>query len=181
LALAGLRSSEIRGLRWRAVDLKRGVVKVEQRVDRYGVTGEPKSAAGRREIPVGPFVINTLREWLVGSSHKEPDDFVFATGAGTAEYHSHLILRILTPVQAAAGVVDAEGKAKYSPHQFRHFYASWLIARQRDGGLELPLKDVQSRLGHATLSMTADRYGHLFPRTDHEAEMVAAERRAGFL
>jgi integrase len=180
LALAGLRSSEIRGLRWKGADLKRGVIKVEQRVDRYSVTGEPKSAAGRREIPVGPFVVNTLREWLLQSAHKAPDDFVFATGAGTAEYHGHLILRILAPAQVAAGVVDAEGKAKYSPHQFRHFYASWLIARQRDGGLELPLKEVQSRLGHATLSMTADRYGHMFPRTDPGAELAEAERRAGF-
>ena len=119
--------------------------------------------------------------WLLQSAHKAPGDFVFATRAGTAEYHSHLIVRILGPAQVVAGVVDAEGRAKYSPHQFRHFYASWLIARQRDGGLELPLKEVQSRLGHATLSMTADRYGHLFPRTDHGAELAEAERRAGFL
>jgi integrase len=179
-ALAGLRSSEIRGLRWQDVDLKRGVIRVEQRVDRYSVTGEPKSAAGRREIPIGPCVVNTLREWLLQSSHKAPGDFVFATRAGTAEYHAHLIVRILGPAQVAAGVVDGEARAKYSPHQFRHFHASWLIARQRDGGLELPLREVQSRLGHATLSMTADRYGHLFPRADHEAEMVEAERRAGF-
>jgi integrase len=65
LALAGLRSSEVRGLRWQDVDLKCGVIRVEQRVDRYSVTGEPKSAAGRREIPVGPFLVNTLREWLL--------------------------------------------------------------------------------------------------------------------
>jgi integrase len=38
---------------------------------------------------------------------------------------------------------------------------------------------VQARLGHATLAMTADRYGHLFPRNDHSAEIAAAERALG--
>jgi integrase len=35
---------------------------------------------------------------------------------------------------------------------------------------------VQARLGHASIQMTADRYGHLFPRTDDGAELAAAER-----
>jgi integrase len=42
--------------------------------------------------------------------------------------------------------------------------------------LELPLKVVQGRLGHATVAMTADTYGHLFPRSDDSAELAAAER-----
>jgi integrase len=45
-----------------------------------------------------------------------------------------------------------------------------------DGGLELPLKVVQARLGHASVQMTADRYGHLFPRGDDGAELAAAEQ-----
>jgi integrase len=45
-----------------------------------------------------------------------------------------------------------------------------------DGGLELPIKVVQGRLGHASIQMTADRYGHLFPRGDDTAELAAAER-----
>ena len=58
----------------------------------------------------------------------------------------------------------------------RHWYASWCINRRADGGLELPLKNVQERLGHATVVLTSDRYGHLFPRGDDGAEMAAAER-----
>ena len=46
---------------------------------------------------------------------------------------------------------------------------SWCINRRADGGLELPLKLVQARLGHASITMTADRYGHLFPRGDDGA------------
>jgi hypothetical protein len=47
------------------------------------------------------------------------------------------------------------------------------INRRADGGLELPLKVVQARLGHASIQITADRYGHLFPRTDDGAESAA--------
>jgi integrase len=42
--------------------------------------------------------------------------------------------------------------------------------------LELPLKLVQARLGHASIQMTADRYGHLFPSSDDGAELAAAEK-----
>jgi integrase len=74
--------------------------------------------------------------------------------------------------------VDANGNAKYTGlHPYRHFYASWLINRKADGGLELPIKTVQQRLGHSSIVMTSDTYGHLFPRTDDGREMADAERR----
>ena len=45
-----------------------------------------------------------------------------------------------------------------------------------DGGLELPLKVVQARLGHASIQMTVDRYGHLFASADDGRELAAAEK-----
>src|SRR5262245_50072657 len=60
-ALTGLRASELRGLAWNDVDLKRGELHVRQRADRYGVLGRPKSRAGQRTIPLGPMVVNTLK------------------------------------------------------------------------------------------------------------------------
>ena len=60
-------------------------------------------------------------------------------------------------------------------HALRHFYASWLINRRADGGRELPPKSVQERLGHASITLTMDVYGHLFPRGDERDEMAAAE------
>ena len=77
----------------------------------------------------------------------------------------------------AAGVVDAKGEAKYTGlHALRHFYASWLFNRKKDGGLELPMKTVQQRLGHSSVIMTSDVYGHLVPRGDDGSEMAEAER-----
>jgi integrase len=60
--------------------------------------------------------------------------------------------------------------------RLRHFFASWCINRRVDGGLELPLKVVQARMGHSTIAMTADVYGRLFPRGDDSAELAAAEK-----
>jgi len=92
-------------------------------------------------------------------------------------HRSSVINRTFRPAQVAAGIVNARGRAKYGGlHALRHFYASWCINRKVDGGLELPLKVVQTRLGHASIQMTADRYGHLFPSTDDGAELAAAEK-----
>ena len=44
-----------------------------------------------------------------------------------------------------------------------------------DGGLELPLKNVQERLGHASVAITSYRYGHLFPRGDDGANERSSE------
>lgn len=88
-----------------------------------------------------------------------------------------IVNHALRPAQRAAGVVDERGQPKYSGlHALRHFFASWLINRRRDGGLELPIKAVQQRLGHTTIVMTADTYGHLFPRGDDADELAAAEQ-----
>jgi integrase len=173
---AGLRGSELRGLRWNDVDLKRGEIHVRQRADRYATIGTPKSKSGARTIPVGPLVVNALREWKAACP-PSPLDLVFPTSRGGIITHENTIRQIFMPAQVAAGVTGAKGKAKYSGlHALRHFYASWCINRRTDGGLELPAKVVQERLGHAGIQITLDTYGHLFPRSDDGAELAAAER-----
>jgi integrase len=171
----GLRASELRGLRWGDVDLKRGEIHVRQRADRFHKIGHPKSEAGERTIPLLPLLTSALREWKLACPKGELN-LVFPNGRGHIESHSNILKRALHPVQIAAGVTKA-GKAKYTGlHALRHFYASWCINRRADGGLERPLKNVQERLGHASIHMTADRYGHLFPRGDDRAELAAAEK-----
>jgi integrase len=173
---AGLRASELRGLRWGDVDLKKAEIHVHQRADKFNKIGKPKSESGERTIPMPPLLVNTLREWKLACPKSELG-LVFPTGAGEIEYHSNIVTRGLAPVQIAAGIVTKDGTAKYTGlHALRHFYASWCINRKQDGGLELPLKTVQHRLGHSTIQMTADTYGHLFPRGDDGAELAAAER-----
>jgi integrase len=57
-ALCGLRASELRGLRWVDIDLKAHLIHVRQRADAFNTFGDPKSAAGRRSVPMGPLVTN---------------------------------------------------------------------------------------------------------------------------
>ena len=87
---------------------------------------------------------------------------------------------IAAGVAVDTGRKDEAGKsivaAKYSGmHTLRHFYASWCINSQTDGGLGLPPKSVQERLGHSSIVITMDTYGHLFPRGDDGSELAAAE------
>jgi len=172
----GLRASELRGLRWSDVDLKRGEVHVRQRVDRFGRVGALKSESAERAVPLPPILINTLREWKLACP-KGPLDLVFPNGIGNPEGPTNVLHRGLHPMMIAAGLTTTNGEAKYTGlHALRHFFASWCINRRIDGGLELPLKVVQARTGHSTIAMTADVYGHLFPRGDDSAELAAAEK-----
>jgi integrase len=170
----GLRSSELRGLRWVDVDFDKGEVHVRQRADRYNGIGAPKTKSSVRTVPVGPFVVNTLKEWKLRCPH----ELVFATRSGKVASRANLVMHALWPTMLRAGITDATGKPKYKGlHTLRHFYASWCINRRADGGLELPPKMVQERLGHSSIVMTMDVYGHLFPRVDDGKELEQAELR----
>ena len=165
-AFTGLRASELRGLRWCDVDLKASELHVSQRADRFCTIGSPKSAKTRRTVPFGSFVANTLREWRLACPNGE---FVFPNTKGNIDHLSNLIQRGLIPTVIAAGLV-INGKAKYhGMHVFRHFYASWCI----DRGLQP--KVIQERLGHSSITITYDHYGHLFPRVDDSRELDEAE------
>jgi integrase len=172
----GMRSSELRGLRWEDLDFGRGEIHVRQRADRFGQIGKLKTESGERTIPIGPNVVNTLREWKLVCPKGE-SDLVFPNGKGKLWDHVHIVENFLQPTLIKAGVADAGGKAKYPGlHALRHFYASYCINRRKDGGLELPIKTVQERMGHASITITSDVYGHLFPRTDDGNEMAEAEK-----
>src|SRR5262249_21744422 len=88
----GMRSSEMRGLTWHAVDFERQVIHVHQRADGWNEMGAPKSEAGDRKIPMAPMVVNALREWKLACPKGE-HGLVFPNGAGNIENHSNIANR----------------------------------------------------------------------------------------
>jgi integrase len=186
MIFTGIRASEARGLRWEDVDLKKGVVHIRQRADRYGEMGMPKSEAGQRSVPLPPMVVNTLKEWKLACPASEAG-LAFPNQAGNIEFHQNMLQRGLWPTLIAAGAtvsapeLDEDGKPILGPkypgfHALRHWYASWCINRKADGGLELTAKAVQTRMGHSSIQVTFDTYGHLFPSLDEGSELAAAEK-----
>jgi integrase len=178
----GLRASELRGLPWSDVDFKKGEIHVRQRADAYNKIGPPKSEAGERAVPIPPTTLQALKEWKLKCPRNARRElqYVFPNGDGNVENHANIVTRGLGPTLIAAGVKAPDGGAKYSGlHSLRHFFASWCINRRVDGGLELPLKVVSERLGHSNIAITADLYGHLFPRADDSKELAAAEGKNG--
>jgi integrase len=97
---AGLRSSELRGLRWEDVDLQAKQLHVRQRADRLNVIGSPKSEAGHRTVPLGPAVVNVLREWKVRCPPGEPG-LAFPSPSGRLCRHHSIVRALQKAVEVA--------------------------------------------------------------------------------
>lgn len=174
----GMRASELRGLPWCNVDLDKAVIHVRQRADQWGTIGKPKSKAGNRDIPLTPMAVNALRQWK-DECPKGDDGLVFPNGAGNVESHQNIAHRFWEPFQLANGMAvdsgekDEQGspvlEGKYGLHALRHAAASLFIAH-----LGWTPKRVQTVMGHSSIKMTFDLYGHLFE--DREADAEAMKR-----
>lgn len=174
----GMRASELRGLSWSAVDIKKSIVRVEQRADVKGVLGAPKSVSGFRAIPIPERMVSTLREWKLACP-SDPRDLVFPSQKGRVLSHGVMAKNHLKPILMAAGVTKpGNGEdaivAKYTAHVFRHAAASlWIDQR-------LNPKRVQTLVGHGSIQVTFDVYGHLFEQADSGAADALAIERALF-
>ena len=162
----GLRASELRGLRWSDVDFEGRQINVTQRADASHKIGKLKSKSAYRSIPLPPMVLNALREWMLLCPKGDLGLF-FPNGIGKVESHANIIEHGFGPIQMAAGVVSGKGGAKYGLHALRHACASLWI----ENGMNP--KRIQKLMGHSTIQMTYDVYGHLF--ADAEGDQKAAE------
>ena len=163
----GMRASELRGLRWSNVDLKVGLIRVRERADRYQKLGPPKSKAGRRDIPLAPLVVNTLKEWRLVCPNTELD-LVFPSEQGSVILHTNLLRQGYYPLLRACGLMAKEATdPPYPFHSLQHAAASLFI----EAGWGP--KKVQALMGHSSITVTYDIYGHLFPSPDDDREAMA--------
>jgi integrase len=171
----GMRLSELRGLRWKDVDLNAGVIHVRQRADAWGNIGPTKSRAGKRDIPLAPIVTNTLKQWR-SDCPKGELDLVFPSNRGTIELIWNIHEHTWYPLQIS-GLTAPDGKHRYGFHMLRHAAASLFIQY-----LGWTPKRLQAVMGQLSISMTFDFYGHLFENIEADradmAKIEAAVRAA---
>ncbi len=158
-ASTGARAGEQWAARWRDVDLDKGEWRITRRVDAYGEEGAPKSTAGVRMVPLSGQLTAMLKAWKVKSKFSKPEELVFPNQQGGYVGHDNLIKRRFMPLFTACGVKC------FNWHGLRHFAVStWIEAGMAP-------KTLQTFAGHASLQVTMDRYGHLFPSDDHKRAM----------
>jgi integrase len=160
LALLGLRRGELLGLRWSAVDLRRGTLRVQVSLQRVGgqlAFTSPKTRRSRRAMPLPRAVVKVLREHkqrqAVERAEAElwaDEDLVFATSIGTP----------IEPRNLSRHFEALRERAKLRKvrfHDLRHGCASLLFE------LGVPLRMVMEILGHSQISTTSDIYTHVMP------------------
>lgn len=180
---AGLRLGELRALRWSDVDLGARLIRVEHGWDAKEGEQRVKSAAGRRTVPIIARLAPLLAEHKL-TTGRDGRALVFGATAEMPFEPSTVNRRAL----AAWGWKSVRNPEPSGPrriyarrnddaldrlglHEARHSYASMLIASGADA------KTVQTLMGHASIAVTYDTYGHLF--AGHEAE--ARDRLDGYL
>ena len=150
----GARSGELRGLHPKNLNLLRSQVHITEQLEE--LDGKlrrkaPKTAAATRNVTIPRFLIADLEDQLANRSSSE---FVFTTPQGTPIRASNFNRRIWKQGVAASGLDDLRF------HDLRHTAASLAI------GVGAHPKAIQERLGHSSITVTLDRYGHLFPALD---------------
>lgn len=160
----GLRRGELLGLRWGDVDWDAGRLWVRRSVGHDGEFQQPKTRGSVRAVAMPATLVWTLREHRMASCFKELDDLVFPSERGTPLDGGNMVKRFLLPALRAARLPHVRF------HDLRHTYASLLIAQGAHPKL------ISEQLGHASVQITLDRYGHLMDQSygDASAQLEAA-------
>jgi integrase len=154
---AGLRWSEMAGLRVGRVDLSaRRLEVVETCAEVRGTVqfAAPKSKASRRTIPLPGFVVDEIGEHLLRTGRRADPSALVVQAPGGGPVRKHWSRRFFAPAVARAGL------APLAFHELRHTYAGLLIAAGAHP------KAIQERMGHSTIAVTFDVYGHVLPKVD---------------
>lgn len=152
----GLRRQEVAALQWSSVDFKRRTITI---VAAHSATMEgdrvvkgPKSKTSRRTITMPRFVMDELQAAPKRSAYvcAKPDGSLYAL---------HTLSRAVRRLVARINKQRAEAGETLMPevnfHGLRHTHAAYLIR------LGVNAKVIQERLGHASIKVTLDTYGHL--------------------
>jgi integrase len=158
---AGLRRGELWGLRIPDVDLGEGVLRVRHNEDVIEGRVDPKSAAGFRPVPIIDQLASLLSPHLKRVPKRygrelRDEDRVFP-GERAARFSDSAL------VKRSKKVWEATKLTPVGLHDCRHTFASFGIAAGWNA------KTLQVYMGHSSIIVTYDIYGHLFPGSEAEA------------
>ncbi len=157
-AYTGLRWGELAGLRMKHLDLLHRrifVLEILTEVDGAHSFGAPKTAASKRAVRFPAALADQFTAHLKAYGPSSPDGLVFTAAGGALLRRSNFRRSAWGPALKAAGLDPG-----VRVHDLRHTCAALLIAQGAHP------KAIQARLGHSTIRVTLDRYGHLFPGLD---------------
>lgn len=174
----GLRRSEILGLKWDDIDFKKGTLTVRRtlvRVKGGYKFGEPKTKKSRRTIPLPEQVTLELKIWKKNQAkekmawnvlHKDVEleqrpkynamNLVFCNEIGEPT-NPEFISRSFKRDLKMANLPEIRF------HDLRHGHATMLLELGED------IKVISDRLGHSTITLTADTYSHVREKMQREA------------
>jgi integrase len=155
---AGLRRGELQALDWQDTDLNTALIHVRRSWDRKAGPIEVKTTAGKRKVPLPSTLRALLLEHHLHSGR--PDAGLVFTNAAGRPFDSS------TVVDRARRAWTGANLEPIGLHECRHTYASLMIA----AGVNA--KALSTYLGHATIAITLDRYGHLMPGNETQAGLL---------
>jgi integrase len=157
----GMRQGELLGLQWGDIDWTAKQVHVRRQYN-SGRFSDLKTKFSRRKIGLPDELIHELKKWKLRCPKGE-HDLMFPNGAGNPENHGNLLRRGFYPALRHAGLRHIRF------HDLRHTFASFLIAKN------VHPKRIQALLGHSTIKITMDVYGHLMNEDDNDAAEKVAD------
>jgi integrase len=169
MVFSGMRPGEALGLPWRNVDFEGNTITIDQDATESHEIGMPKSASSYRDIHMPALAMDVLQAWRPHCPAGE-HDLVFPNWQGNIESLGNITRRGWHPLQQRAGIVHPDeqglrpkdGRPKYPLKSLRHVRASMEIA---GGATAL---EVMNLMGHSSIKVTYDVYGHLFPEDDQD-------------
>lgn len=165
-AFTGMRTEELLALQWKHVDFDKGYISILQALGR-GLNGStyikvPKSQTSRRTLKIDNKMLSVMADWYDVSNYISDDDYVFNNHGNT--------LQVLRPNKWLHDVSDKYNVAVgLSMHKLRHTWATLAI----DQGASV--KQVQTYLGHADVSMTLNVYSDITKRASDETGNILSK------
>lgn len=143
----GMRRGELLALTWNDIDFDRKLIRVNKSLN-HGRAEETKTKNSVRNVAIPENLISVLKDW----KQKAPKShIIFCNSTGGYIDPNNMAKRFFKPCLKLAGVKDIRF------HDLRHTYASLMISKH------IPIKFIQQQMGHSSIQVTLDKYGHLMP------------------